>query len=113
MPSLLIPLIILAIFTMIAMAGAEARELADRGWVLYYIPGCIYCRQQIRALGAGAFFTKMRNCNTAAPGECDGIVSYPTWRNTITRQVHPGLIPRAALRETLEKSHAPDPPRGA
>ena len=58
--------------------------------------------EQLADIGISSYFLSKVNCKTN-PEICadEKITSFPTWKNSITKQVHVGRIPITELASTL------------
>ena len=87
--TLLVAVLMMAV---ISILTCDSRKISDAGWVLYYTPDCQHCRVQLASFGCTSMFLKKVNCKTD-PAGCIGINIFPTWKNSVTKQIHEGSIP--------------------
>lgn len=84
-----------ALIAMLALDGTLRARLAARGWLMYTLPGCAACTQQLRILGPSLTYSPTRVCLAGTP-DCPD--AFPTWRNVRTGEVRVGVQGAAALR---------------
>jgi hypothetical protein len=79
-------------------------RVAARGWTLYTVPGCSWCKKQLRELGE---YPKLVICG-AAPGVpndqgtpflCSSISGFPFWANDTTRVTRTGFQDAESLEQ--------------
>ncbi len=113
-PLLAAALVILAIAIIWYIAkDAIAKRLADKGWVLYVMPGCGACAKQEEVLGyygylvphypfsgAGEYLGDPKTMPPPVSGKA--IKGYPTWYNTKTKQSIVGAQNEIALAKMVE-----------
>lgn len=85
--------------------ATDIRTLGENGWVMYHSPDCGYCVKQLQDIGWKSFFLPKVDCK-ANPTVCEkeGIGAFPTWKNSITNQIHMGSVPMENLFTTLSSA---------
>jgi len=103
-----IMLILVILYHMFLPRGL-AKDLAHRGWIVYYRLGCRYCTKQKQILGGK--FSKFIECDAKGnqiggytshpelPCNSPIIKGFPFWYNTRTKKFRTGLQDISALKQ--------------
>lgn len=95
-------LVLVAIYFLAKCLAKDIVNLSKDGWVLYHIPGCQHCEQQLSDIGWKTVFLKNINCKeNKIQCSVENISAYPTWKNSKTGQIHMGGIEMDKLVSTL------------
>lgn len=100
---LVLALVLIAIILLLVVFAPRpgrrnlAAALAERGWVMYFKPGCGHCESQLRGLGGS--FSGLVVCDPSCGADCGGIRAFPTWRNATTGEVRVGAQSLRSLYE--------------
>ena len=96
MNRLVIAVITIAVIILAAVwiMSTNIRSISADGWTLYHSPTCGYCVKQLKEIGWQTYFLNAVDCSTNTQ-ECSkhGVRAYPTWINSVTKQIKTGYIP--------------------